>query len=103
MAKTVSMSIEEFDELREQIRALEEKDEAERQTLIEYGKQRGLQETLGKIFRLIGCYRQGSEPVWETMGTPEEILARFRKLWDMTYGPDADKEDEEDRQTSSPL
>jgi hypothetical protein len=38
-----------------------------------------------------------------TRGTPEEILERFRKLWDMTYGPDTEKEDEEEIGTSSPL
>jgi hypothetical protein len=48
-------------------------------------------------------YNDGSDYVWEARGTPEEILERFRKLWDMTYGPDTEKEDEEEIGTSSPL
>jgi hypothetical protein len=100
MAATVSMPIEEFDALREKIRVLEEKDESERKTLFEYGKERGFQETLAEIFQIIGCYKDGPQYVWEANGSPEEIIARFRKLWDATYGPDADKEDE--CQTSSP-
>jgi hypothetical protein len=102
MPATVSMPIEEFDALREKIRALEEKDESERNTLIEYGKERVYQDTLSRIFKIIGCYKDGHQYVWEARGSPDEILARFRRLWEMTYGPDADKEDEEECQTSSP-